>query len=137
MTLAETDTELRAWLDRLAIQDLINRYSDAVTRADWDQCRSVFVPDALWEVPAMGLRFESADAFVDMLDSPGTQLLIQTPHSSVIRLRIAISRFAACWNQLVGSFALRWKSRAVVDGMRPDGRAGRPKADSVGCAAAP
>jgi len=28
-------TELREWLDRLAIQDLINRYSDAMTRADW------------------------------------------------------------------------------------------------------
>ncbi|MDT5044423.1 MAG: hypothetical protein QOG75_276, partial [Mycobacterium sp.] len=29
------ETELREWLDRLAIQDLIYRYSDAVTRADW------------------------------------------------------------------------------------------------------
>jgi hypothetical protein len=31
------DHEIRKWLDRLAIQDLIHRYSDAVTRADWDQ----------------------------------------------------------------------------------------------------
>ena len=36
------DHEIRKWLDRLAIQDLINRYSDAVTRADWDQCEAVF-----------------------------------------------------------------------------------------------
>jgi hypothetical protein len=28
------ETELRDWLDRLAIGDLIHRYSDAVTRAD-------------------------------------------------------------------------------------------------------
>jgi hypothetical protein len=34
MTLAETEPDLQAWLDRLAIQDLINRYSSAVTRAD-------------------------------------------------------------------------------------------------------
>jgi hypothetical protein len=41
------DAELREWLDRLAIQDLIYRYSDAVTRADWQQCEAVFVPDVL------------------------------------------------------------------------------------------
>lgn len=45
-------TELREWLDRLAIQDLINRYSDAVTRADWQQCESLFAVDAVWESPA-------------------------------------------------------------------------------------
>jgi hypothetical protein len=86
MTSAETEAELRAWLDRLAIQDLINRYSDAVTRADWDQCRSVFAADALWEAPALGMRFETATDFVDMLDSSATELLVQTPHSSVVRL---------------------------------------------------
>lgn len=32
------------------------------------------------------MRFESASAFVDMLDSPAVRLLIQTPHSCVIRL---------------------------------------------------
>jgi hypothetical protein len=37
MALAETEVELRAWLDRLAIQDLIYRHSDALTRADWKQ----------------------------------------------------------------------------------------------------
>ncbi len=39
---AKMDAESREWLDRLAIQDLINRYSDAVTRADWQQCEAVF-----------------------------------------------------------------------------------------------
>ena len=29
MALTETEVEVRAWLDRLAIQDLIYRYSDA------------------------------------------------------------------------------------------------------------
>ncbi len=42
-------TELREWLDRLAIQDLITRYSDAVTRADWQQCETLFAVDAVWE----------------------------------------------------------------------------------------
>jgi hypothetical protein len=79
-------TELREWLDRLAIQDLINRYSDAVTRADWRQCELLFAADAVWETPA-GLRFDSASSFIDFL-TPTTSydVLIQTPHSTVVTL---------------------------------------------------
>ena len=47
--------ELREWLDRSAIADLIHRYSDAVTRADWEQCEAVYAPDAMWESPLLGL----------------------------------------------------------------------------------
>lgn len=86
MALADTAVELRTWLDRLAIQDLIYRYSDALTRADWKQCESVFAREAIWESPALGLRYE-ADSFVEMLRSTSTlELLIQTPHAPVIRL---------------------------------------------------
>jgi SnoaL-like protein len=82
----QQERELREWLDRLAIQDLINRYSDAVTRADWDQCEAVFAPDAVWESP-LGLRFESRAAFLEGLrQTTSNDLLIQTPHSSVITL---------------------------------------------------
>jgi hypothetical protein len=88
MALAEAETELRAWLDRLAIQDLINRYASAVTRADWEQCESVFAPDCVRESPALGMRFETPTAFVGMLANPSTapELLIQTTSSPVIRL---------------------------------------------------
>jgi SnoaL-like domain len=80
------EPELRAWLDRLAIQDLINRYSDAVTRADWNQCESAFAADAKWESP-LGLRFESRAAFLEILrQTTSNDLLIQTPHSSVVTL---------------------------------------------------
>jgi hypothetical protein len=85
MALAETETELRRWLDRLAIQDLLYRYTDAVTRADWDECEAAFVPDATWESPGMGLRFESRGEFIQALR--GTSgLLIQTASAPVIRL---------------------------------------------------
>ncbi|HXO53005.1 MAG TPA: nuclear transport factor 2 family protein [Mycobacterium sp.] len=81
------DAELREWLDRLAIQDLIYRYSDAVTRADWQQCEAVFVPDTLWESPPLGLRYESRESFLNTLRATTTyDLLIQTPHSPVITL---------------------------------------------------
>jgi hypothetical protein len=87
MGLADTELELRAWLDRLAIQDLIYRYSDAVTRADWEQCEATFAADAVWESPKLGMRFDSGTAFVQMLAGSSTsELLIQTPHAPVIKL---------------------------------------------------
>jgi ketosteroid isomerase-like protein len=81
-----TELEVRDWLDRLAIQDLIARYSDAVTRADWDQCEAVFAPDAVWESPNLGLRYDDAASFLEMVRASTTDLLIQTPHSSVVML---------------------------------------------------
>jgi SnoaL-like domain len=87
MVEARTDAEVQQWLDRLAIQDLINRYSDAVTRADWDQCEAVYAPDVLWESPGLGLRCEDRAAFMEMMRATSNDgLLIQTPHASVITL---------------------------------------------------
>jgi hypothetical protein len=81
------ETELREWLDRLAIQDLIYRYSDAVTRADWQQCEAVFTPDAIWEAPLLGLRYDRRDSFLETLRATTTfDILIQTPHSPVMTL---------------------------------------------------
>ena len=70
-----------------SLEDLIYRYSDAVTRADWDQCEATFAPDAIWESPVLGLRYETARAFLDVLVQTTTSdLLIQTPHAPVIRV---------------------------------------------------
>ena len=82
------DTEVRSWLDRLAIQDLIFRYSNALTRGDYDQKAGLFAPDAIWESPLLGLHFESASAFIQMNveGSDDLNVLIQTPHSPVIEL---------------------------------------------------
>jgi hypothetical protein len=84
---SSSETKARAWLDRLEIRDLVDRYSDAVTRCDWRQCEPLFAPDATWESPRLGLRFESCAAFMEFLTATSTyDLLIQTPHSSVITL---------------------------------------------------
>ena len=78
---------LATLVDRIAIEDLIYRYSDAVTRADWDQCEATFAADAIWESPVLGMRFETARAFLDVLVQTTTSdLLIQTPHAPVIQL---------------------------------------------------
>jgi hypothetical protein len=82
------DVVLQAWLDRQAIHDLIFRYSDAVTRADYDRVITVFASDAVWESPLLEMRFDSARAFVDYLieGTASLDVLIQTPHSPVIEL---------------------------------------------------
>ncbi|MEO3758564.1 nuclear transport factor 2 family protein [Mycobacterium sp. B14F4] len=81
------ETPSREWLDRASIQDLIYRYSDAVTRADWKQCEAVFAPDAIWESPVLGLRYESREEFLATLrPTTAFDLLIQTPHAPVVTL---------------------------------------------------
>ena len=79
------DAELRAWLDRQAVQDLIHRYSDSVTRGDYEHTAELFAPDAIWEETG-GVRFDTAREFIDYLveGSASAELLIQTPHSPVI-----------------------------------------------------
>jgi hypothetical protein len=82
---SSTVPEVREWLDRLAVEALIHRYADSVTRADWPQCESVFAPHATWESPLLGMRFDR-DAFLDMLreTAHGFDLLIQTVSSPVV-----------------------------------------------------
>jgi hypothetical protein len=81
------DAEIREWLDRLTIQDLISRYSDAVTGADWQQCEALFSPNAIWDSPQLGLRFQDRASLIEMLTATTAyELLIQTPHASVITL---------------------------------------------------
>jgi ketosteroid isomerase-like protein len=85
-----TNEELMAaWLDRLAIHDLVRRYSDSVTRGDWDETAKVFAADAVWECPMMQLRFDGAQAYLEFLRSSFTEqsVLIQTAHDTVIDLR--------------------------------------------------
>jgi hypothetical protein len=76
----------RAWIDRLEVVDLIHRYSNAVTRRAWDEVEALFVPDAVWESPEFGLRFERAHDFVASLAEASTEVLIQTPHGPVVEL---------------------------------------------------
>src|SRR6185503_4227854 len=79
------DEEVGQWLDRQAVIDLINRYSDSVTRGDYEHTATLFAPDAVWEEKG-GEHFDTAGDFVDYLvqGSASLELLIQTPHSTVV-----------------------------------------------------
>jgi hypothetical protein len=87
MAAENINAETREWLDRLEIQDLIHRYSDGVTRADWQQCEAVFTPDATWESSGLGIRCDDRASFMEILRATSSyDLLIQTAHSPVITL---------------------------------------------------
>jgi hypothetical protein len=79
-------TREETWLAKLEIQELINRYTDGINRADWQQVRDVYAPDAIWESPLLQLRCESADEFMEMVSADGQELLVQTAHATVVRL---------------------------------------------------
>jgi ketosteroid isomerase-like protein len=51
-------------LDEIAIQQTISRWSQSASRADWDQVGSTLVPNAVWEIPALGLKAEGVAAIV-------------------------------------------------------------------------
>jgi hypothetical protein len=77
------------WVDRLAVEGLIHRYASAVTRADWDDVEAVFAPDAVVEISSpYDIRLEGARAIREFLveATAGSELLIQTAHSTVVRL---------------------------------------------------
>lgn len=78
---------MTAWVDELAIRELAVRFSDAVTRGDWDQFEALFAPDAVWEESApfagklVGARTirETVAASLEAVD-----LYVQLPHGTVI-----------------------------------------------------
>ena len=43
-------------LDKVEIQETISRYHEAASRSDWDQLLATFLPDGVWEVPALDVR---------------------------------------------------------------------------------
>jgi hypothetical protein len=76
------------WIDKFAIQELIYRHADAITRGDLSALEPLYAPDAIWEHSLLGVRFESARAFLDYFaEGMATiDLLVQTANNPVVRL---------------------------------------------------
>lgn len=49
-------------IDEIAIQQLINKYTEGASRADYDQVASVYAPDGVWNLPVYNLSFKGRDA---------------------------------------------------------------------------
>jgi hypothetical protein len=80
-----TPADDERWFDQLAINDVTVRYSDAVTRSDWDAFEATWMPDAVWEENAdstiVGAR-AIRDHVAATLDK--CVFMIQTTHGTVV-----------------------------------------------------
>jgi SnoaL-like protein len=45
-------------LEEFSVQQVLSRYSEGASRADWDAVLSLYLPDAFWEIPLLGAKFE-------------------------------------------------------------------------------
>jgi hypothetical protein len=54
-------------LDRLDIQDTISRYHEGGSTGDWDQVLGTFLPDGIWEVPALRILSQGQAAIRDAM----------------------------------------------------------------------
>jgi ketosteroid isomerase-like protein len=82
-------SDVEEWIDRLAIQDLVVRYSDAATRGDWDAFEAVWAEDAVWEVgPPVDTRVVGARAIRDDVAASldRAEVLAQMTHGAVVTL---------------------------------------------------
>jgi ketosteroid isomerase-like protein len=81
------DVDVSELAARDAVQQLIYRYSIAVTRADYAEMARLFTPDAVWDGAAFG-RFETAREFIDYIAAGSTTLsvLIQAPSAPVVEI---------------------------------------------------
>jgi len=147
-----------AWVDQLEICELAVRFSDAVTRGDWDQFEAVFTPDAVWEesepfaatlVGARGIRESVAASMA------GVDLYVQMPHHTVVtRLErdrasatttiegisgvdeLLVVNFGVYYDELVRTdagwrFRYRWLQNVYVETGTLAGRVGISRADLV------
>jgi ketosteroid isomerase-like protein len=105
-----------AIVDRLAIRELIELYSDAVTRRDWATVGAVFAEDAVWVIAPptdIELRGRAAIAkgVAGMVEA--FEVFIQMTHSIVIELdgdrataRTIVNGFGRLRGGSGGAFAL-------------------------------
>jgi len=78
------DTEEIA--DRLAIQELANRYTDAILRVDRDNLRACWSGNGIWHI--MGQRVEGSDKIADFYQSltEGAVHVRHVAHSPILRI---------------------------------------------------
>jgi len=113
--------------DRLAIRELIELYTDAVTRRDWDATGAVFADDAAWSIgPPTNVALEGRRAIVAGLKGmvEPFDVFVQMTHSIVVELdgdrataRTIVHGFGRARDRSTGVFALgAYSDELVRDG---------------------
>ena len=84
-----TGPDAATWIDKLAIQEVIDGYCDALNRDDWDAYEALFTSDAVWELsPPWAFKVEGARPireFISKLVAKG-DFIVQTNHSTIVTL---------------------------------------------------
>jgi hypothetical protein len=85
---ADAGSELQSWTDIVAIEQLLYRYSDVVTRGVWEEDEALFVADAVLEIGSpFDARVEGVEAILDWRRATARfELLIHTTYSPAVRL---------------------------------------------------
>jgi hypothetical protein len=80
-------SQLGAWIDKLAIREVLSTYTSAASRGDWNQLESVFLPDARWELgPPLDVALVGPRAISDQLRSQcdAQDFFLQMTHDSLV-----------------------------------------------------
>lgn len=75
-------------IDRIEIQQTINRYSEAASRADWDEVVATYLPEGIWEIVSSGRKFLGRAAIKEGLMgfTSATDYVVQINAPAVIAL---------------------------------------------------
>jgi ketosteroid isomerase-like protein len=68
--------------DHLAVQRVISAYAMLTGRGDWAPVLALFTPDAVWEIPHLGLSFAGLDAIHGALGMLSADLEFVLQHNA-------------------------------------------------------
>lgn len=76
--------------DRLAIRELVERWSDGTNNHDWAALEELFTEDAVWDVGApLDFQMQGARQIVALLREKmrPSQYVVQTPHAIIVKVK--------------------------------------------------
>lgn len=101
-------------IDEIAIQQVLNAYSEGASRSDWDQVLSTFLPDAIWEVPAMKMHFQGHAAMRPVMSGFVAKMAYFVQLNSPAIINVAGDKASArCTVRECGKFADRDEAMEV------------------------
>jgi ketosteroid isomerase-like protein len=100
-------------LDKVEIQETISLYHEAGSTTDWDQMMATFLPDGIWEVPALRIRSQGQAAIREAMTAlmEPIEYLVQINAPAII----AVDGDAAAARSLIRECAKLHGQAGVID----------------------
>jgi ketosteroid isomerase-like protein len=111
----DTEAAVTEWMEKLAIREVIERYSSATTRGDWRGFEDLWTEDALWEVgPPVDSSVRGARAILEDLQATleTQEFFLQMTHDPVVVLE---GEGRASATTLIHAVARRERGRHAVN----------------------